>query len=39
MGRHKTDPQGTNRYIAAVGAIVIAVVLLVVGGLALSAVL
>jgi len=39
MGRHKSDPRGTNRYIAAAGAVVIAVVLLVVGGLALSSVL
>jgi hypothetical protein len=35
VGRHKSDPHGTGRYVAVGGGIVLLVVLLIVGGLAL----
>jgi len=39
MGRHKTDPHGAGRYVALTGAVLVALVLLVIGGMALSSVL
>jgi hypothetical protein len=39
MGRHKSDPHGAGRYVVVTGAVVVAVVLLVIGGLALFSVL
>lgn len=35
MGRHKSDPHGTGRYVAVGGGIFLLVILIVVGGLAL----
>jgi hypothetical protein len=35
VGRHKSDPHGTGRYVAVGGTIMLLVVLLIVGGLAL----
>jgi hypothetical protein len=35
VGRHKSDPHGTGRYMAVGGGIALLVILLIIGGLAL----